>query len=64
MATDPVLYELDDAGVARVTLNDPDTRNALSTELLLAGLQRVLVPRGIQLLKAPAIQRSSTFKTA
>jgi len=37
---------------------------ALSTELLLAGLQRVLVPRGIQLLKAPAGQRASTFKTA
>jgi osmoprotectant transport system permease protein len=37
---------------------------ALSTEVLLAGLQRVLVPRGIQLLKAPAIQRASTFKTA
>jgi osmoprotectant transport system permease protein len=37
---------------------------ALSTELLLAGLQRVLVPRGIQLLKAPAVQRASTFKTA
>jgi osmoprotectant transport system permease protein len=37
---------------------------ALSTEVLLAGLQRVLVPRGIQLLKAPAVQRASTFKTA
>jgi enoyl-CoA hydratase/carnithine racemase len=29
-----VLYEVDDAGVARITLNDPDTRNALSAELL------------------------------
>src|SRR6202165_3694563 len=37
---------------------------ALGTELLLAGLQRVLVPRGIRLLKAPVIQRASTFKTA
>jgi osmoprotectant transport system permease protein len=37
---------------------------ALSTELLLAGLQRVLIPRGIQLLKAPSIQRATTFKTA
>ena len=37
---------------------------ALSTELLLAGLQRALVPRGIRLLKAPVIQRASTFKTA
>jgi enoyl-CoA hydratase len=33
-AADKVLYELDDAGVATVTLNDPDTRNALSAELL------------------------------
>jgi osmoprotectant transport system permease protein len=37
---------------------------ALATELLLAGLQRVLVPRGIRLLKAPAGNRASTFKTA
>ena len=37
MAADPVLYELDEAGVATITLNDPDTRNALSPELL-AGL--------------------------
>jgi enoyl-CoA hydratase len=29
-----VLYELDDAGVASITLNDPETRNALSPELL------------------------------
>jgi enoyl-CoA hydratase len=34
MAAEKVLYELDDAGVATVTLNDPDTRNALSAELL------------------------------
>jgi osmoprotectant transport system permease protein len=37
---------------------------ALSTELLLAGLQRLLVPRGIQLLKAPVVHRATTFKTA
>jgi len=37
---------------------------ALATELLLAALQRVLVPRGIRLLKAPATNRGSTFKTA
>jgi enoyl-CoA hydratase len=37
MASDPVLYDLDDRGVARITLNDPDTRNALSPEML-AGL--------------------------
>ena len=35
MATDPVLYALADSGVATITLNDPDTRNALSAELLL-----------------------------
>jgi enoyl-CoA hydratase/carnithine racemase len=34
MATDPVLYELDQAGVATITLNDPDTRNALSPDML------------------------------
>jgi enoyl-CoA hydratase/carnithine racemase len=32
--TDKVLYGVDDAGVATITLNDPDTRNALSPELL------------------------------
>jgi enoyl-CoA hydratase len=34
VATDPVLYELDQAGVATITLNDPDTRNALSPDML------------------------------
>ena len=34
MPTDKVLYELNDAGVATITLHDPDTRNALSAELL------------------------------
>jgi enoyl-CoA hydratase len=33
--TDTVLYALADTGVATITLNDPDTRNALSAELLL-----------------------------
>jgi osmoprotectant transport system permease protein len=37
---------------------------ALATELLLAGLQRILVPRGMRLLKAPLAHRASTFKTA
>jgi osmoprotectant transport system permease protein len=37
---------------------------ALATEVLLAGLQRALVPRGIRLLKTPAANRASTFKTA
>jgi enoyl-CoA hydratase len=35
VATDPVLYTLADSGIATITLNDPDTRNALSAELLL-----------------------------
>jgi enoyl-CoA hydratase len=34
VATQAVLYELDDAGVATITLNDPETRNALSAEVL------------------------------
>jgi osmoprotectant transport system permease protein len=37
---------------------------AVATELSLSGLERVLVPRGIRLLKAPAMQRATTFKTA
>src|SRR5208283_5189417 len=36
-----VLYEVDERGVASITLNDPDTRNALSPELL-AGLTAAL----------------------
>jgi enoyl-CoA hydratase len=37
MASEPVLYDVAGNGVATVTLNDPDTRNALSAEML-AGL--------------------------
>jgi len=33
-STEKVLYELSEAGVASITLNDPATRNALSPELL------------------------------
>jgi enoyl-CoA hydratase/carnithine racemase len=33
-ATDKVLYDVAASGVATITLNDPDTRNALSPELL------------------------------
>jgi enoyl-CoA hydratase/carnithine racemase len=43
VAPDPVLYEVADDGVATIALNDPDTRNALSNELLdglLDSLQR------------------------
>ncbi len=34
MSAEPVLYEVAENGVATVTLNEPDTRNALSAELL------------------------------
>ena len=37
---------------------------ALATEVSLWGLQQLLVPRGIRLLKAPASRRATTFKTA
>jgi enoyl-CoA hydratase len=34
VSTEKVLYSVDEHGVATITLNDPDTRNALSPELL------------------------------
>jgi 3-hydroxypropionyl-coenzyme A dehydratase len=34
VAGDPVLYDVGDAGVATITLGDPDTRNALSNDTL------------------------------
>jgi len=37
---------------------------ALATEVSLWGLQQLLVPRGIRLLKAPTSRRATTFKTA
>ena len=37
---------------------------AVATELSLAGLERLLIPRGIRLLRAPAMQKAATFKTA
>jgi len=37
---------------------------AFATEVGLAGVQRVLVPRGIRLLNAPTASRTTTFKTA
>jgi osmoprotectant transport system permease protein len=37
---------------------------AMATELSLAGLQRVLVPHGIRLLRAPVTARATTFKAA
>ncbi len=43
MAADTVLYDVAENGVATITLNDPDTRNALSPEFLgglIAALER------------------------
>lgn len=37
---------------------------ATATELSLSGAERILVPRGIRLLKAPVARRATTFKTA
>ena len=37
---------------------------ALATEVSLSGVQKLLVPRGLRLQKAPAAQRATTFKTA
>ena len=37
---------------------------ALATELVLAGVERVLVPRGIRLLRGGAVRQATTFKTA
>jgi osmoprotectant transport system permease protein len=37
---------------------------ALATELALAAVERVLVPRGMRLLRAPTAQRATTFKVA
>ena len=43
MASEPVLYDAGETGVATITLNDPETRNALSPQLLsglIAALER------------------------
>jgi osmoprotectant transport system permease protein len=37
---------------------------AVATELSLAGLEWLLVPRGIRLLRLPTMQKAATFKTA
>src|SRR6266851_6190453 len=36
MASEPVLFDLAENGVATITMNEPDTRNALSGEMLAA----------------------------
>ena len=52
------IYEKEFAGAVLVGLL------ALTTEVSLLGLERLLVPRGLRLLKAPAGRRATTFKTA
>jgi osmoprotectant transport system permease protein len=37
---------------------------ALATELALAGVERLMVPQAIRLLRAPTAQRATTFKVA
>ena len=37
---------------------------ALATELSLSGLERIVVPRGMRLLRTPVARRTTTFKTA
>ena len=62
MVADPVLYELDETGVATLTLNDPDTRNALSPEMLaglIAGFERAREEDGARCV----VLRSSHEKT-
>ncbi len=57
-----VLYELDDSGVATITLNDPDTRNALSAEMLtglIAAFERAREEAGARCV----VLRSSHEKT-
>ena len=46
-----------------ITINAVATL-ALATELVLAGLQWLLVPRGIRLLSAPVSHRVTTAKVA
>ncbi len=37
---------------------------AMATELSLAAVERLMLPRGMRLLRTPAAQRAATFKTA
>ncbi len=57
-----VLYDLDERGVASITLNDPDTRNALSAELL-AGLTAALERAREEDAARCVVLRSSSERT-
>ena len=37
---------------------------AIATEVSLSGVERVLLPRGLRLLRAPTHSRATTFKAA
>ena len=52
------IYEKEFAGAILVGIL------ALATEVSLLGVERLLVPRGLRLLKQPASRRATTFKTA
>ena len=61
-AADKVLYDVDERGVASITLNDPDTRNALSPELLgglIAAFERARDEQAVRCV----VLRSSHEKT-
>jgi enoyl-CoA hydratase len=62
MATEKVLYEVSDTGVATIVLNDPDTRNALSPELLGGLIAAFESARGDQRVRC-VVLRSSHEKT-
>ncbi len=62
MSGEKVLYDVDERGVASITLNDPDTRNALSAELLTAltdSLQRAAEEDAVRCV----VLRSSNERT-
>jgi enoyl-CoA hydratase len=61
-AEQKVLYDLDERGVASITLNDPDTRNALSAELL-QGLTAALERAGAEEAARCVVLRSSNERT-
>jgi enoyl-CoA hydratase len=51
VASEPVIYDVAEGGVATITLNDPDTRNALSPELLgglIAAFERARDEQGVR----------------
>ena len=58
MAYETILYEVDDDGVATLTLNQPDTRNALSAEMLLDVLDALESARGDERVRCLVVTSS------